>query len=98
MAASGRLVAPLRPNDLVLASDALGGRGQRNDFGGRLRRREERVEKQRGRQNPEVDRSAEHLASLSRAERSAGCPRFPASAIREHTGLHCPNSELSQPT
>src|ERR1700746_2661806 len=82
------LIAPLRPYDLALASDTLGGRVKRNDFGGRLRRRQERVEKQRGRQQPKVDRSAEHWAVPQLgSERTAGCPQLPPHAIREHTGV-----------
>src|SRR6185437_8504145 len=81
------LVAPLRPDDLPLASNTLGGRGKRNDdCGGRLRRWQERVEKHCGRQKPEVDRSAEHWLFLSsgaeRLQAASNCPRALSGTIR----------------
>lgn len=82
------LVTPLRPDDLALASNTLGGRGKRHDdCGSRLRRWQERVEEHGGRQKPEVDRSAEHWLSLSpRSERRAGCLQLLTRTIRYHTG------------
>jgi hypothetical protein len=100
--ARGRLVAALRPDDLVPASDALGGRGQRNDFGGPLWRREERVEKQRSRQNPEVDRSAKHWVLLGRGlnamQDARVCRRAPSGTIRVCTAPNRSCDELGRIT
>jgi hypothetical protein len=57
----GALIAPLRPYQLALASDTLGSWNKRDGFGqDRLRRWQDRIEKQCGWQKPKVDRSGEH--------------------------------------
>jgi hypothetical protein len=58
---NGALIAPLRPYQLALASDTLGSWNKRDGFDeDRLRRWQDRIEKQCGWQKPKVDRSGEH--------------------------------------
>src|SRR6516225_5943184 len=83
------LVAPLRPYNITLAPDALGGGGIWDDFGhDRLRSRQECVEKQCGRQKPKVDRSTEHWAVPTFGDRNAdqharNCRGRPSGSLRD---------------
>ena len=75
----GKLVAALRFDDLVPASDALGGRDQRNRFGGRFGAGKNASKNNVAGRTQKIDRGAKHWAApQKRAERNAGCPRLPA--------------------
>jgi hypothetical protein len=86
----GRLVVVLRPDDLVPASDALGGRGQRNDFGGRF------GAGKNASKNNVAGRTQKSIAVLSiglllrRGPNAMQDARVCRRAIRDHTDLHCP--------
>jgi hypothetical protein len=89
----GPSIAPPRSYDLTPASNALGGGSKQGQceasvaFCDCLWRRQERIEEQRGRKQPEVDCSAEH-GHCSQSDRNGrgGCPQLPPGAIRAHTG------------